>query len=177
MTKAYIAGPFFNPTQMDHYKSTVSTVEKAGVDTFSVVRDGVVCKPNASLTVQEESFKKNVDEIRESQFLVAILDYLDAPLFAVKSDRDLMKVFVPDNGTVFEMGFAYSEGKPIIGFATNAKMLNLMLARSTYVVVNTLEDLEKECRALSAILEENDIEKLVAYVAGKKAESWRGEIV
>lgn len=125
--KMYLASGWFSPAaaaELDQLEEYFGELE--GVD-MAAPRQIFVCPPNAPKEVQDQTFEGNLDHIESADFV-----------FVNTRDKDI--------GTIWEAGYAYALGKPIIyycaGLPPNAKF-NLMLARSGVKVCTSLEELQE----------------------------------
>lgn len=80
---------------------------------------------------QECIFKKCLEGVNSSDIVVAVLDGVDV-----------------DSGTAWELGYAYSRGKPIIGLRTDFRTLsdgvvNLMVEMSVIALARDEDELLK----------------------------------
>ena len=148
-THCYLAGPFFNETQVNLIKFMESLKCKEML-IFSPMTDGFVLKPDASAKDREEIFSSNTDAIDEAEFVLAIIDDFDP-------------------GTIWEMGYAYGLGIPILAYSdVPGRGLNVMLAGSSELgFVNGRED-------ITAIFWQLAQGKDVWEMAPRN--TWRGEI-
>lgn len=89
----YLAGPFFTLGELWVVDQARRSLLDMGLDVFSPYHD---VGPGAAADV----VPKDIEGIRECDVLLAIMDGADA-------------------GTVFEIGFAHSEGKPVVVYAEN----------------------------------------------------------
>ena len=126
--KVYLASGWFNPTQAEELTMLENIFDNRS-DHFELAspRRIFVCPPNASKSVQDETFEGNLFHIKTADFLLV-------------NTRD------KDIGTIWEAGYAYAFNKPIVyfcaGLPSGAKF-NLMLARSGIKVCTSFEDLEE----------------------------------
>lgn len=125
--KVYFASPFFNAEQIEREERLKGKLRGLGITVFSP-KEFCVCPPNASDEQREKTFNENIKHIDES----------DA-VFAITNGKDM--------GTIFEAGYAYGIGKPIIYFCEGLTgQFNLMLAQSGNVVLTddsfTLDDIQ-----------------------------------
>ena len=125
--KMYLASGWFSPAaaaELDQLEEYFGELE--GVD-MAAPRQIFVCPPNAPKEVQDQTFEGNLDHIESADFV-----------FVNTRDKDI--------GTIWEAGYAYALGKPIVyycaGLPPNAKF-NLMLARSGVKVCTSLEELQE----------------------------------
>lgn len=108
----YFASPFFNPEQVEREERMIAHLRRFGFRVFSP-KENCHLDSKASQNSREEVFKANCDAIRKSR-----------AVFAVTDGKDM--------GTIWEAGFAYGIGTPIIYFAETLgdNQFNLMLAQS-----------------------------------------------
>lgn len=109
--KVYLAGPFFNEEQVSVASKLETLSEAAGLDFFSP-RLRCCCPPDATFAQRAMSFSMNVEAIKQSDLVIARIDDFDP-------------------GTMWEIGFAYANGRPVFAYTTvPGRGLNLMLAQS-----------------------------------------------
>jgi len=107
-----LAGPFFNEEQANLIKFLESLKSEA-MPIYSPMSDGFVLKPDASDKEREEIFTSNIDAIEQSYFMLAVIDDFDP-------------------GTIWEMGYAFGQGVPILAYSdVPGRGLNVMLAGSS----------------------------------------------
>ena len=128
MKKIYLASGWFNPVQAEEL-TTLENIFDARSDYFDLAspRRIFVCPPGAPQSVQDETFYGNLRHIQQSDFLLV-------------NTRD------KDIGTIWEAGYAYAYGKPIVYFCAGlpeGAKFNLMLARSGIKVCTSFEELEE----------------------------------
>jgi nucleoside 2-deoxyribosyltransferase len=120
----YIASPFFKPEQISRLEFIKNCLEQQGVNYFSPM-DEFVCPPDASGEVREQTFEANCEAICTSDFIIAVTDGKDV-------------------GTIFEAGFAFCFGIPIVYFCETlppGAPFNLMLSESAWRVVTSRTEL------------------------------------
>ena len=107
----YVAGPFFNKNQIDIIERIKAILEKTSYTYYSP-KDECLYTPDNEVT-SDEVFKGNIEAINKCDFLIAVTD-----------GRDV--------GTMFEAGYAYRSGIPIIYLWVNHqnRPFNIMLAES-----------------------------------------------
>jgi len=137
MHDCYIASGWFNANQARDLENIKEALSDVGCRYFSP-KDEIVAKPDASKEEQEMIFRGNVDAITDGDFVVCNT-----------RDKDL--------GTIFEAGFAYASGVPIIYYAEGLTgNFNLMLSRSGRAVATNVEELKDQ---VAQIMENPDYEK------------------
>jgi nucleoside 2-deoxyribosyltransferase len=122
--RAYIAGPFFNKSQLAIVEKTKSILEDMQISYFSP-KDESLYTPENEIT-SEEVFKGNVEAIHSCDIMVAITDGKDV-------------------GTMFEAGYAFHCGIPIVYLWINhqRRPFNIMLAESGAFVAYGYLDLRR----------------------------------
>jgi nucleoside 2-deoxyribosyltransferase len=125
--KVYLASGWFNEEQAKELTS-LEDIFDARKEFFDLAspRRIFVCPPSATKEVQNATFHGNLEHIQTADFLLV-------------NTRD------KDIGTIWEAGYAYACGKPIVyfcaGLPENASF-NLMLARSGIKVCTSFLQLE-----------------------------------
>ena len=122
--KVYIASPFFNPKQIDQVEFIKKTLTKSGYEYFSP-KDFFVLKQNATQEDRQRIFDVNVEKIKWADFI-------------------LCNTEAKDLGTIWEAGYAYGIGKPVVFFAEGLPdgKFNVMLSEAGVSVNTTRENLE-----------------------------------
>lgn len=146
--KIYIAGPFFNPPQLDLIKWIEDHLAQAEINFYSPrLHPGNDGGPIDNATANK-IFRSNVVAIQECTHVLAVLDWLmptGHELMVVKpapqkftDERWLYEgasrpLSLPDTGTVFEMGYATGINKPVLGYTDRKEgegKLNIMLTQA-----------------------------------------------
>jgi len=145
--KIYLAGGWFTPAQ----ERTLSYLEEAlskYPSRFIVFspRRATLIPPGTQATdeVRKKVFSKNLEEIESCDLIIASTE-----------DKDM--------GTLFECGYGYARGKPIIyvNFSVGDKPFNLMLQESSIAVAKSPEVFDE---ILKILLNHGiDLEKLGEY--------------
>lgn len=122
MMKLYLASPWFTEDQDRREKEVKAKLREIGFNVFSP-REESVLSANASKKDQDEVFRIDLEGINTA----------DA-VFAITNDKDM--------GTLFECGYAYANGLPIIYYAEGLSgKFNLMLARSASLVYTDINNI------------------------------------
>ena len=124
----YIAGPFFNQYETGIINRIKSILDTYRYEYFSP-KDELMFKPG--VTTPEDILRANVNGLMKADLLVCVTDGKDP-------------------GTMFEAGWAFAKGLPIIYIwltGTKEQKFNVMLA-ATGSVVRSLDQL---CKALDDI--------------------------
>ena len=121
MRNIYLAGPFFNEQQIALEEQVYEQL-KQNETVNQIFRP---CKHQDQNAFDSEPWRRNtflsdINQIRMCDIIVAIVDFLEV-------DGEV----IPDPGTVWELGFGYALGKPLVLVnAQNYQKINLMLERS-----------------------------------------------
>lgn len=133
--RAYVAGPLFDEGERWFIEQVEVLVADAGFVTFLPHRDN---PPKDESNVRDifENDKRGIDE---ADVVVANLNGLGT-----------------DDGTAWELGYAYAKGKYIVGLYTDWRrrfdheVVNLMMECSMHRLVRSLEELRAELGAWQA---------------------------
>ena len=158
--KVYIAGPFFNPEQIDVTERIEAMLGRLGCNIFSP-RVECFCPPTATVEQRVKSFQGNCNGIRSADIVLARIDDFDP-------------------GTIWELGYGYGlrrafESNPNLGELASPKLyayttvpsrgLNLMLAQSVDGFLQGLPSVWKF------------LQEMTLHGSDKEAQKWRGEII
>jgi len=142
----YLASPFFNPQQDQVVEDLKRSMGRFSLEYYSPkdqFRVNFKTDPPEKL---EQCFQANIKAIREADLILAVIDDFDP-------------------GTVWEMGYAFANKKPILAFsAVPGRGLNLMLSQSCVGFCNGVAELEvildryKKLRRIDSV-------------------SWKGEVI
>ena len=133
--KAYVAGPLFDEGERWFIERVDALVAEEGFDTFLPHRDNPP-KDESNVCAIFENDKHAIDEC----------DVVVANLNGV----------ITDDGTAWELGYAYARGKYIIGLHTDWRkrfeheVVNLMMECSIDRLVRTLDELRASLREWQA---------------------------
>lgn len=111
----YIAGPFFNPYEVAVIERIKLIIKEFGFEYFSP-KDELMYTPG--VTTPEDILRANINGLNTSNMMIVVTDGKDP-------------------GTMFEAGWAYSKGMPIIYMwltGTKGQKFNIMLAATGSVV-------------------------------------------
>ena len=126
--RAYIAGPLFNESERWWDEQIDTLARQAGLETFLPHRDGKELHPDPGI---EDIFRINVTNLDRADIVIANLNGV-----------------LTDDGTAWEIGYAYARQKPIIGVYTDRRLtfpgqvVNLMIECSAIKMVRSLDELE-----------------------------------
>ena len=173
MRHVYIAGPFFNQTQIRLVERVEHAMTRYGVPYFSprLQDDNDNPETTEGLTPEKAAriFKADVVNLENASAVIAILDYAllpDQSLRIVTADRTSPPVSIPDSGTVWEMGYAYARGIPVYGLTFHpSNKMNLMLTQSCEGIIYGYVKLHMFLEAYP----------LTARFATQHAVAWRGD--
>ena len=120
--KVYIAAPFFNEEQIRIVKSVELALESRNIEYFSPRSEGTL----SAMTREEQEksrrsiFESNVKNMRECTHMIACVEY-------------------KDTGTIWEMGFMFSQNKPLVMLSSDYKV-NVMLAESAVGIAKSADE-------------------------------------
>ena len=129
----YLAGPLFSEAEQDFNRKLRDILVKRGFSVFLPQEDSNDTTSMRHAQKQEYVFDKNCKAIDNSDIIVAVLD----------GGSDV------DSGTAWELGYAYSKGKVVLGLKTDFRTLgsegtvNLMMEVSLKVLVSDIDGLLK----------------------------------
>ena len=132
--KAYVAGPLFDEGERWWIEQIEQVVVDAGFTTFLPHRDN----PTKNEENVAEIFINDRRGIDECDVVVASLNGLTT-----------------DDGTAWELGYAFALGKPIVGLYTDWRrrfddeVVNLMIECSLTTLVRSLDDLPGALQSMS----------------------------
>lgn len=108
----YLASPFFNDKQRERMSLVLDTLRDRGYVVYAPFEHGIVAAEEDSDTIYK-TFMSNVEAIQSSHRVLAITDGKDM-------------------GTIWEAGYAYGIGKPVVYYAETLgkNPFNLMLSES-----------------------------------------------
>ncbi len=125
----YIAAPFFNEYQVSVVEKIKRLLDDLDYKYFSPKDANPVIDPTPSDSklnpeLKKKIFMNNVDAMKFSSLAIAVIDDFD-------------------KGVIWEMGFLYSLGIPIIGYTNFAdRGMNLMLEESVIGFVHGINELK-----------------------------------
>ena len=132
----YVAGPLFDDGERWWVEQIEARVAAAGFDTFLPHRDG----PPKTADNVPDVFAADVAALRRCDLVVASLNGIGT-----------------DDGTAWELGFAYAVGTPTIGVYTDWRsrfehqVVNLMLECGLQRLVRSLDELDAVLRSPAEI--------------------------
>lgn len=127
--KAYIAGPLFYDGERWFVEQIDAVARQLGLDTFLPHRDGKELLPDYRDI--SAIFRLDRDEVDSSDIVIANLNGIAV-----------------DDGTAWEIGYAYARGKHLIGIHNDLRthshnqFVNLMIQCSLHKLVHSLEELK-----------------------------------
>lgn len=131
--KAYVAGPLFDEGERWWIEQVEAVVASEGFETFLPHRDN---PPKDEHNVAD-IFRNDRRGIDECDVVVASLNGV-----------------ITDDGTAWELGYAYAKGKHIVGLHTDWRrrfdheVVNLMIECSLDALVHSLDELRAALRAI-----------------------------
>ena len=118
----YLAGPLFTPGERHYLEQIDALCHKHGLTTYLPHRDAGY----GNSLVADKYFADDLDMLRASKRVIAVLTGLDV-----------------DAGTAWEIGYAFSIGKEVVGIREDIRQsdLTLMIAQSI-TILTSMPDLE-----------------------------------
>lgn len=120
--RIYLAAPLFSEGERSYNATLASLLEKNLFEVY-LPQDAGDDSDTRGDSEQHRLFGRNLQALEESDIIVAVIEGADA-----------------DSGTAWEMGYAFSRGKPVIALRTDFRRVghhehvNLMLEQSATVV-------------------------------------------
>ena len=124
--EVYIAGPFFNEEQKAVIEKIKNILKELKISYFSPGDELPILEgKKSSKKDREKVFIGNCNGITYSNFVIAVIDDFDP-------------------GTLWEMGFAFNDGRPILAYSdVPDRGLNIMLEQSCVGFVNGEKELKQ----------------------------------
>ena len=129
--KIYIAGPLFNIHERKYLEEIASILEGAGYKCFLPHRDQTGIEEDAlkgtdmSQETKDRIFQNDLEALSNSDLTVALITGQDV-----------------DSGTCSEIGYTYSEGKPVIAIdAEERRYRNLFVEGMIYKTVSNVNEI------------------------------------
>lgn len=125
--KIFLAGPLFSEAERNYNLAIAVRLRKEGFQVWLPQEEGIIKQGTAP--EKEYLFKKDLEGIRDSTVILAILDGTDV-----------------DAGTAFELGYAHAIGKPLYGMKTDYRSfspvenVNLMIEVPVRQIFRSLEE-------------------------------------
>ena len=152
MEKHYLAGPFFNAEQQGIMQRIEEEYVDAGIAFFSPR----ICDENSPGKKIDDAAASRIFERNEEQLMVgsawrcthmlAVIDYVlpNGTELRLMSGKTPLghPITIPDTGTVFEMGMAYSLNIDIYSFTVHPpEKMNVMLSKCTCGILHGFDKL------------------------------------
>jgi len=127
--KVYLASGWFTPKQKEIMDKVRICLIESKLEVFAPYYDALMEEDTPE--ARKEIFKYDTSKIRWADFIVAVVDYFDP-------------------GTIWEWGYGYGIGKPIIAYYEGPKMkLSPMLEQSCTSITRGIEQLKEEIMKFS----------------------------
>jgi len=124
--RAYLAAGWFSDAQEQRRLEVIDALRHAGIDFYSP-KDEMLYIPGETSGI--EVLNRNIKEIRSADFVIASTEGKDM-------------------GTVWEAGYAFAIGKPVVYYFLGRGKFNLMLAASGTAVCDTAKVLRTYLKAV-----------------------------
>ena len=127
MKKIYLASPFFNSEETNKLEIVKTILRDKGLDVFVPNEHQNPQLEYGSLEWRAATFKSDVDAIDNCDVMVAI---------NCQGNYD-------DAGTMWEIGYAFAKGIPVVVFNNTGKTINLMIADSLHSLLTSYDELQE----------------------------------
>ena len=127
MMKIYLASPFFNSEETNKLEIVKTILRDKGLDVFVPNEHQNPQLEFGSLEWRAATFKSDVDAIDNCDVMVAI---------NCQGNYD-------DAGTMWEIGYAFAKGIPVVVFNNTGKTINLMIADSLHSLLTSYDELQE----------------------------------
>ena len=123
--RVYLAAPLFSEAERS-YNVMLTTLLRKNLFEVYLPQEAGDNSDTREESAQHDLFQKNLQELADSDIVVALIDGADA-----------------DSGTAWEMGYAFARGNPVVALRTDFRRVghhehvNLMLEQSAAVVTST----------------------------------------
>lgn len=121
--RVYLAAPFFNDTEIERMQYVASVLRKKGLEVFVPFENQMEGLEFASKEWRDAVFANDVMNIHKADLVVGIYDGEDA-------------------GTMWELGYAFSQKTNCVIFSEDTRCLNLMITDSLVAFIDSREKLE-----------------------------------
>lgn len=137
----YIAAPFFNEEQLLLVQAVEAVLDFNNMPYYSPRSEGVLMNmtPEQKKERMKYIFDKNVEMLLLADVIVAVIDNYDT-------------------GTVWEIGFAFAKGKPVITLTDKDYELNIMIKQCV----------KSHCKT---------VEQIPQAVKGSYIGEWKGDVI
>lgn len=125
--KVYLASPFFNQEEIDKMEIVLSILRDKGLEVFAPFEHQNKHLEFGSMEWRKATFKSDVGAIDNCDVMVAI---------NCQGNYD-------DAGTMWEIGYAYAKGIPVVLFNNTEKTINLMIADSLHSLIKSYDELKE----------------------------------
>ena len=127
MKKIYLASPFFNSEETNKLEIVKTILRDKGLDVFVPNEHQNPQLEFGSLEWRAATFKSDVDAIDNCDVMVAV---------NCQGNYD-------DAGTMWEIGYAFAKGIPVVVFNNTGKTINLMIADSLHSLLTSSDELQE----------------------------------
>ena len=127
MKKIYLASPFFKSEETNKLEIVKTILRDKELDVFVPNEHQNPQLEFGSLEWRAATFKSDVDAIDNCDVMVAI---------NCQGNYD-------DAGTMWEIGYAFAKGIPVVVFNNTGKTINLMIADSLHSLLTSYDELQE----------------------------------
>ena len=126
MKKIYLASPFFNDAELERMEKVRDILRAKGIDVF-VPKEHQSPLEFGTLEWRAATFKSDVDAIDNCDVMVAVNS---------QGNYD-------DAGTMWEIGYAFAKGIPVVVVNVTGETINLMIADSLHSLLSSYDELQE----------------------------------
>lgn len=124
---AYLAGPFFCEQETNWVNYVKRMLELRNIKILSPLHSNGIVKLDSDYTERKKIFNQDINLLDNANIVIALLDH-------------------DDPGTCFEIGYAFKNNIPVIGYKTASGHLNNMLYCGCKKIVHTIDELVEEVK-------------------------------
>lgn len=121
----YLAGPFFSPEEIKWVNCVKEQLELRSINVLSPMHENGIIREKYDSNRRKEVFKSDIELLELVDVVVALLDY-------------------EDEGTSFEIGYAYKQRLPVVGYISNSREVNNMIKFGCNIIAHNIEELIEE---------------------------------
>lgn len=126
MKKIYLASPFFNDAELEIMEKVRDILRAKGLDVF-LPKEHQSPLEFGTLEWRAATFKSDVDAIDNCDVMVAV---------NCQGNYD-------DAGTMWEIGYAFAKGIPVVVVNVTGETINLMIADSLHSLLSSYDELQE----------------------------------
>lgn len=134
--RIYVAGPLFTAAEREFNARLAARLEGAGYRVFLPQRD--TSQDHAGSGYAARIFQADLEGLNGADVVLAVCDGIPV-----------------DDGTAWEVGYAFARGLPVVGLRTDSRMfgreeqVNLMIQESVTAMVRSIDEVLTALRGLA----------------------------